>query len=71
MVGTARIVVRPGEGDGLVADDEPLAVGQAAAAAGVVLTELRPVGGEGLEDLFRSLTGPHADGSQHVAEVAA
>src|SRR3712207_464196 len=36
----AGIRVVPGEGDGLVADAEPLAVGQAVAAAGAVLTEL-------------------------------
>jgi ABC-2 type transport system ATP-binding protein len=66
---TAGIAVAPGEGDGLVADADPLAVGQAVAAAGAVLTELRPAGGEGLEELFRSLT--HADGSQQVQEVAA
>jgi ABC-2 type transport system ATP-binding protein len=52
----AGISVVPGEGDALVADAEPLAVGQAVAAAGAVLTELRPAGGEGLEELFRSLT---------------
>jgi len=65
----AGIAVVPGEGDALVADAEPLAVGQAVAAAGVVLTELRPAGGEGLEELFRSLT--HSDGTQQVQEVAA
>jgi ABC-2 type transport system ATP-binding protein len=53
---TAGISAVPGEGDSLVADAEPLAVGQAVAAAGAVLTELRPAGGEGLEELFRSLT---------------
>jgi ABC-2 type transport system ATP-binding protein len=63
----AGITAVPGEGDGLVADAEPLAVGRAVAAAGVVLTELRAAGGEGLEDLFRSLTGT----SQQVQEVAA
>jgi ABC-2 type transport system ATP-binding protein len=63
----AGIRVVPGEGDGLVADAEPLAVGQAVAAAGAVLTELRAAGGEGLEDLFRSLTG----NVHQVQEVAA
>ena len=67
---TAGISVTPGEGDALVAAAEPLAVGQAVAAAGVVLTELRPAGGgEGLEDLFRSLTA--GNGSHQVQEVAA
>ncbi|MFQ1002525.1 ABC transporter ATP-binding protein [Modestobacter sp. SSW1-42] len=54
---TAAIAVSPGDDDALVADADPLAVGQAAAAAGAVLTELRPAGGEGLEELFRALTG--------------
>jgi ABC-2 type transport system ATP-binding protein len=53
----AGIAVSPGDDDALVADADPLAVGQAAAAAGAVLTELRPAGGEGLEELFRALTG--------------
>ena len=66
---TAGISVAPGEGDALVADADPLAVGRAVSAAGVVLTELRPAGGEGLEELFRSLTS--GDGSQQVQEVAA
>ncbi|MCZ2850893.1 ABC transporter ATP-binding protein [Modestobacter sp. VKM Ac-2978] len=53
----AGIGVSAGPDDALVADAEALAVGQAVAAAGVVLTELRAAGGAGLEDLFRSLTG--------------
>jgi ABC-2 type transport system ATP-binding protein len=67
---TAGIGVSPGPEDALLADAEALAVGQAVAAAGVVLTELRPAGGEGLEGLFRSLTGS-ADGGQQVQEVLA
>jgi ABC-2 type transport system ATP-binding protein len=35
---------------------EAEAVGRAAAAAGVVLVELRPAEGAGLEELFLSLT---------------
>jgi ABC-2 type transport system ATP-binding protein len=66
----AGIAVSPGPEDAVLADAEPLAVGQAVAAAGVVLTELRPAGGEGLEDLFRSLTG-HAGAGQQVQEVLA
>jgi ABC-2 type transport system ATP-binding protein len=66
----AGITVSPGPEDAVLADAEPLAVGQAVAAAGVVLTELRPAGGEGLEDLFRSLTG-HAGAGQQVQEVLA
>ncbi|WP_222194893.1 ABC transporter ATP-binding protein [Modestobacter italicus] len=65
----AGIGVSPGPDDALVAAAEALAVGQAVAAAGVVLTELRPAGGGGLEDLFRSLTG--SGGGQQVQEVLA
>jgi ABC-2 type transport system ATP-binding protein len=39
-----------------VVEAEPVAVGRAAAAAGVVLTELRRADGGGLEELFLSLT---------------
>ncbi|WP_164700186.1 ABC transporter ATP-binding protein [Modestobacter sp. KNN46-3] len=63
----AGIGVSAGPDDALVADAEALAVGQAVAAAGVVLTELRAAGGAGLEDLFRSLTGS----SHEVQEVQA
>ncbi|MCZ2825910.1 MULTISPECIES: ABC transporter ATP-binding protein [unclassified Modestobacter] len=63
----AGISVSSGPDDALVADADALAVGQAVAAAGVVLTELRAAGGAGLEDLFRSLTGS----SHQVQEVQA
>ena len=53
----AGIGVSPGLAGALVADAEPEAVGRAAAATGVVLVELRPADGGGLEELFRSLTG--------------
>jgi ABC-2 type transport system ATP-binding protein len=39
-----------------VVDAEAVAVGRAAAAAGVVLIELRRADGSGLEELFLSLT---------------
>jgi ABC-2 type transport system ATP-binding protein len=39
---------------------EPLAVGHAAAAAGVVLAELRPAGSAGLEEMFLQLTADDA-----------
>ena len=67
----AGIAVVAADGEDLVADAEAPAVGQAVAAAGVVVTELRPAGGDGLEELFRSLTGTAADGAQQVQEVAA
>ncbi|MQA35777.1 ABC transporter ATP-binding protein [Modestobacter roseus] len=68
---TAGIGVSPGPDDALVADAEALAVGQAVAAAGVVVTELRPAGGAGLEDLFRSLTSSDSGNGQQVQEVLA
>ncbi len=46
--------------DGLRTDVEPIEVGRAAAAAGVVLTELRPAEGAGLEELFLELTSEDA-----------
>jgi ABC-2 type transport system ATP-binding protein len=45
-----------------VVDAEPVAVGRAAAAAGVVLTELRRADGGGLEELFLSLTRETPEG---------
>ena len=48
-------------GDGaLRAEAEPVDVGRAAAAAGVVLTELRPAEGAGLEEMFLQLTAADA-----------
>jgi ABC-2 type transport system ATP-binding protein len=66
----AGIAVTPGPEDAVLADADALAVGQAVAASGVVLTELRAGGGAGLEELFRSLTG-HAGQGQQVEEVLA
>jgi ABC-2 type transport system ATP-binding protein len=49
---------------GLIADAEPEAVGRAALAGGVPLSELRPAEGAGLEQLFLSLTSKaEGDGS--------
>ncbi|RNM13705.1 ABC transporter ATP-binding protein [Nocardioides pocheonensis] len=47
-------------GDGLRTESEPVEVGRAAAAAGVVLAELRPAEGAGLEELFLQLTADDA-----------
>lgn len=48
-------------GEGLLRTDaEPVEVGRAAAAAGVVLVELRPADGAGLEELFLELTADDA-----------
>ena len=50
----------PGSEGGVIADAEAVEVGRAAAAAGVVLTELRAADGAGLEDLFLQLTADDA-----------
>ncbi len=60
---TAGIAVTAGPAYALVADGPAEAVGIAAATAGVPLLELRPAGGDRLEELFRSLTGPAAGGA--------
>jgi ABC-2 type transport system ATP-binding protein len=52
--------VPSGYGGGLRTESEPIEVGRAAAAAGVVLTELRPAEGAGLEELFLELTADDA-----------
>jgi ABC-2 type transport system ATP-binding protein len=46
--------------NGLRTDAEPIEVGRAAAAASVVLTELKPAEGAGLEELFLELTADDA-----------
>ena len=43
-------------GDGLVVDAEAAWIGETALRAGVPLSELRPSGTSGLEDLFLQLT---------------
>ena len=48
----AGITPSPSGDGGLRVEAEPVEVGRAAAAAGVVLTELRPAEGAGLEELF-------------------
>ena len=53
----ARDIASTPSGDGgLRVETEPVEVGRAAAAAGVVLTELRAAEGAGLEELFLQLT---------------
>jgi ABC-2 type transport system ATP-binding protein len=52
----AGISAMPSGDGGLRTEVEPVEVGRAAAAAGVVLTELRPAEGAGLEELFLQLT---------------
>jgi ABC-2 type transport system ATP-binding protein len=52
----AGIAFTPTADGGVVAEVEPVEVGRAAAATGVVLTELRVGDGGGIEELFLSLT---------------
>lgn len=51
---------RAPRGGGLRTDRSAEDVGRAAAAAAVVLTELRPADGAGLEEMFLSLTADDA-----------
>jgi ABC-2 type transport system ATP-binding protein len=56
----AGLSATPGADGALLVDAEAEAVGRAAAAAGIVLLELRPAEGGGLEELFLSLTREEA-----------
>jgi ABC-2 type transport system ATP-binding protein len=56
----AGITHTPGADAGFSVAAEPQDVGMAAAAAGVVLTELRPAGSAGLEEMFLQLTADDA-----------
>ncbi|MGC5168182.1 ABC transporter ATP-binding protein [Luteimicrobium sp. DT211] len=56
----AGIGATPSGDGGLRTEAEPVAVGRAAAAAGVVLVELRPAEGAGLEEMFLQLTASDA-----------
>ena len=59
------LVGTPATGGGLLVDAPAEAVGRAAADAGVVLLELRPADGAGLEELFLTLTA-----GETIGEVA-
>jgi ABC-2 type transport system ATP-binding protein len=65
-LGAAGLESRPGPDGGRLVDADAEAVGRAAAQAGVVLLELRPADGAGLEELFLKLTA-----SEPVLEEAA
>jgi ABC-2 type transport system ATP-binding protein len=56
----AGIEALPSGDGGLRTESEPIDIGRAAAAAGVVLTELRAADGAGLEELFLQLTADDA-----------
>ena len=57
---TAGIAAVPSGDGGFRSEVEPVDVGRAAAAAGVVLIELRPAEGAGLEEMFLQLTADDA-----------
>jgi ABC-2 type transport system ATP-binding protein len=57
----AELPATPHPDGSFVVDAEPVDVGRAAAAAGVVLTELRRADGSGLEELFLTLTRDAGD----------
>jgi ABC-2 type transport system ATP-binding protein len=59
----AGLDATPGAGGALLVDADAEAVGRAAAAAGVVLLELRPADGAGLEELFLTLTAGQTIGA--------
>jgi ABC-2 type transport system ATP-binding protein len=56
----AGVKAAPSGDGGLRVETDPLDVGRVAAAAGVVLAELRPADGAGLEELFLELTADDA-----------
>jgi len=63
----AQLSFTPGAGHAFVVDADSLAVGRAAASAGVVLTELRSADGAGLEKLFFALTSKAASEPEAAA----
>jgi ABC-2 type transport system ATP-binding protein len=56
----ADITAIPSGDGGLRAECEPIDIGRVAASAGIVLAELRPAEGAGLEELFLQLTADDA-----------
>ncbi len=68
----AGLEATSGSDGALLVDADPEAVGRAAAAAGAILTELRPADSGGLEQLFLSLTGtPQPDAEPDTQEAIA
>jgi ABC-2 type transport system ATP-binding protein len=59
-LGEADITAVPSGDGGLRAECDPIDVGRVAASAGIVLAELRPAEGAGLEELFLELTADDA-----------
>jgi ABC-2 type transport system ATP-binding protein len=56
----AGITAAPSGDGGFRCEVDPVDVGRAAAQSGVVLTELRPAEGAGLEEMFLQLTADDA-----------
>ncbi|MCW2785810.1 MAG: transporter [Marmoricola sp.] len=56
----AGIKASPSGDGGMRTESDPIDVGRIAAAEAIVLSELRPAEGAGLEELFLELTGDHA-----------
>lgn len=71
VLAAAGIPVTRGDDGGLLAAAEADAVSAAAARAGVPITELRPAGGAGLEQLFRTLTGVPEQPTARTEEIRA
>ncbi len=67
----AGIAASPSGDGGLRTEAEPVSVGRVAAAAGVVLVELRPAEGAGLEEMFLQLTASDARESVTLEGAAA
>ena len=64
----AGIEATPSGDGGFRSEAEPIEVGRAAAAAGVVLIELRRAEGAGLEEMFLQLTSDDAREQRHPAK---
>jgi ABC-2 type transport system ATP-binding protein len=64
----AGISAAPSGDGGFRCEVEPVDIGRAAAQAGVVLVELRPAEGAGLEEMFLQLTAD--DAREQVAPAA-
>ncbi|MFC8731434.1 ABC transporter ATP-binding protein [Luteimicrobium sp. NPDC057192] len=71
VLNDAGIAATPSGDGGLRTEAEPVAVGRAAAAAGVVLVELRPAEGAGLEEMFLQLTASDARENVTIEGAAA
>lgn len=67
----AGIKASPSGDGGIRTECDPIEVGRVAAAGSIVLSELRPAEGAGLEELFLELTGDHARESVTIQGASA